>query len=371
MSVQELDAASNGSIDRIRSFVDDSDFNSLDGAANIIILDEAHRISAGAQDVLLKSIEDRRLFIIACTTEASKIRPALRDRLDEFAVKPPPSDLLLNRCMNICNDKNVKFNPDALKTLIDFHHSHPRSVLNSLALLIDLGEVDHSGLEHVTNASVRKLVRDVLVSVASESGSKYSLFDRLRVSESASVAREYIVNALNQAIRRYRSVKCEVDTPNFIDTKNYNRFYSVGIELCKCSVITWSDIEFILFNEPQAVYAPSIPSRPASEIPTKIDAVESNTSSKAALAPVQEATKIDIRPETVALPKPLPKPKTIDIEGVKFNSDERITALHDKITPSRGPTVISEESTPVVQYDRHKMPMSEQEFARAFLDRFK
>jgi hypothetical protein len=63
-----------------------------------------------------------------------------------------------------------------------------------------------------------------------------------------------------------------------------------------------------------------------------------------------------------------PSLKSIELDGVTFRSDEKLTTLDDKMEPSRGASVPDESVE--VEFDNSRVPMSEQEFSRAFLERF-
>ena len=58
--------------------------------------------------------------------------------------------------------------------------------------------------------------------------------------------------------------------------------------------------------------------------------------------------------------------QSIEIDGVKFSYDESLTSIDSKITPGRGPETIVEPT--LVELDKHKIPMSDQEFSRAFIE---
>jgi DNA polymerase-3 subunit gamma/tau len=80
---EELDAASNGNIDQIRSIVDAANQRSLTGTYKIYIIDECHAISTAGWQVFLKCLEecpDYTIFIF-CTTEPNKIPATVQNRM--------------------------------------------------------------------------------------------------------------------------------------------------------------------------------------------------------------------------------------------------------------------------------------------------
>lgn len=64
------------------------------GRNNIFILDEAHKLSDGAQNLLLKSLENPppHTYFFICTTEPEKIIKTIHDRSAEFLLKSPDEE---------------------------------------------------------------------------------------------------------------------------------------------------------------------------------------------------------------------------------------------------------------------------------------
>lgn len=95
--------ANEGSIDSVRSLVEQSTYNhSL--KRNVIILDEVHNLSTQAQDVLLQPFEmkSNKALYIMCTTEPSKMTKPLLSRSQQrkfVAVQPQDiAELLQSIC---------------------------------------------------------------------------------------------------------------------------------------------------------------------------------------------------------------------------------------------------------------------------------
>ena len=78
-NIHELDAASNNSVDDIRSLVDQVRFAPQIGEFSIYIIDEVHMLSSSAFNAFLKTLEEppkHAIFILA-TTEKHKIIPTI------------------------------------------------------------------------------------------------------------------------------------------------------------------------------------------------------------------------------------------------------------------------------------------------------
>ncbi len=88
-NVFELDAASNNSVDDIRTLIDQVRFAPQAGKYKIYIIDEVHMLSAAAFNAFLKTLEEPppyAIFILA-TTEKHKILPTILSRCQIFDFK--------------------------------------------------------------------------------------------------------------------------------------------------------------------------------------------------------------------------------------------------------------------------------------------
>src|SRR6187549_1024995 len=86
MNIHELDAASNNSVDDIRSLVEQVRFAPQAGEYKVYIVDEVHMLSASAFNAFLKTLEEPppyAIFILA-TTEKHKVIPTILSRCQIF-----------------------------------------------------------------------------------------------------------------------------------------------------------------------------------------------------------------------------------------------------------------------------------------------
>ena len=88
-NVHELDAASNNSVDDIRTLVDQVRFAPQVGEYNIYIIDEVHMLSAQAFNAFLKTLEEppKHAKFILATTEKHKIIATILSRCQIFDFK--------------------------------------------------------------------------------------------------------------------------------------------------------------------------------------------------------------------------------------------------------------------------------------------
>lgn len=86
LDVSEIDAASNNGVDNIRQLRDEASFTPTSCKYRVYIIDEAHMLSIGAFNALLKIMEEpppHVVFILA-TTEAHKVPATILSRCQRF-----------------------------------------------------------------------------------------------------------------------------------------------------------------------------------------------------------------------------------------------------------------------------------------------
>lgn len=82
----ELDAASNNSVDDIRTLIEDAQTKSLYSEYKVFILDEVHALSGSAWQAMLKTLEEppaKSIFIL-CTTNPEKIPATILSRVQRY-----------------------------------------------------------------------------------------------------------------------------------------------------------------------------------------------------------------------------------------------------------------------------------------------
>ena len=161
----ERDAASQGTIDHIRAIIEELPYVLINAPKRIYLFDEAHRMSASAQDVLLKPIEDKKMIGIFCTTEAEKIRGAIRSRCEEYTIRKITKEDILKRMRLILETEKVEYQDDAILIVIDHSGRHVRDVINKLEMISQLGPITVSNVRDYLHLSVITLYYKILLSL--------------------------------------------------------------------------------------------------------------------------------------------------------------------------------------------------------------
>jgi DNA polymerase-3 subunit gamma/tau len=108
-NVFELDAASNNSVDDIRSLTEQVRYAPQHGKYKIYIIDEVHMLSTAAFNAFLKTLEEPpsyAIFILA-TTEKHKILPTILSRCQIFDFKRIQTEDIVGHLANICGKEGV------------------------------------------------------------------------------------------------------------------------------------------------------------------------------------------------------------------------------------------------------------------------
>lgn len=115
-NVFELDAASNNSVDDIRSLIDQVRIPPQTGEYKVYIIDEVHMLSTSAFNAFLKTLEEppRHAIFILATTEKHKIIPTILSRCQIFDFKRITVKDAKEHLADVARSQGVEFEDDAL-----------------------------------------------------------------------------------------------------------------------------------------------------------------------------------------------------------------------------------------------------------------
>jgi DNA polymerase III subunit gamma/tau len=154
LNIHELDAASNNSVDDIRSLVDQVRFAPQAGKYKVYIIDEVHMLSSSAFNAFLKTLEEPppyAIFILA-TTEKHKILPTILSRCQIFDFKRITSNDTVEHLQEICDKEKIKAEKTALQVIAQKSEGCMRDALSILDKIVSFtnGEVNYvNTLEHL------------------------------------------------------------------------------------------------------------------------------------------------------------------------------------------------------------------------------
>ena len=143
--VVEMDAASNNSVEDIRSIREEVNFLPTRAKYRVYIIDEVHMLSTGAFNALLKTLEeppDHVKFILA-TTEPQKLPSTILSRCQRFDFKKIQEQDIIRRLKIICEESNITITEDALKTIAVLAEGGMRDAISILERCVKDGDKEN------------------------------------------------------------------------------------------------------------------------------------------------------------------------------------------------------------------------------------
>ena len=154
LNIHELDAASNNSVDDIRTLVEQVRFALQAGRYKVYIIDEVHMLSSSAFNAFLKTLEEPppyAIFILA-TTEKHKIIPTILSRCQIFDFKRITIADTVSHLQEICDKEEITAEKAALQVIAQKSEGCMRDALSMLDKIVSFtnGELSYQNtLEHL------------------------------------------------------------------------------------------------------------------------------------------------------------------------------------------------------------------------------
>ncbi len=142
LNMHELDAASNNSVDDIRSLVDQVRFAPQEGKYKVYIIDEVHMLSSSAFNAFLKTLEEPppyAIFILA-TTEKYKILPTILSRCQVFDFKRITNQDIMDHLLEICEKENIPADKSSLELIAQKSEGCMRDALSLMDRMVSFSD---------------------------------------------------------------------------------------------------------------------------------------------------------------------------------------------------------------------------------------
>ena len=137
LNIYELDAASNNSVDDIRSLIDQVRYVPQAGKYKVYIIDEVHMLSNAAFNAFLKTLEEPpsyAIFILA-TTEKNKVIPTILSRCQIYDFNRIEIPDIKSKLIDILNSEKIDFEDGALHIIAQKADGALRDALSTLDLI--------------------------------------------------------------------------------------------------------------------------------------------------------------------------------------------------------------------------------------------
>lgn len=333
----EFDAATSGTVENIRNIVDGIEYGSVDGKPTIVIMDEAHRLSKGSQDALLKTLEDRRIFIIFCTTEPYSMRSAMRDRLEEYTFSPPSREDLVSRLAFVCDQEKIEYTLPLLNVIAEKNSDNPRTSLTSLYSIHMMGGLDELNISNYFGDDLKECVHAMLLLWTNGSVDFWKRWDFIVRAFSPAETKEAVCSVISEFFRHMTGVKKDDRFTKFRFTESIRL---MARDISYIERPQYADIEMLLFTYfdftapveytvRQAVER-SDPTREKpveavrEKLPEATEWFEKGTSSIPSVVASQK------KKQEISIDKPQVK-RTVEVDGVVFTTGEDLTSLDAKM----------------------------------------
>jgi DNA polymerase-3 subunit gamma/tau len=184
LNIHELDAASNNSVDDIRSLVDQIRFAPQAGKYKVYIVDEVHMLSASAFNAFLKTLEEPppfAIFILA-TTEKHKILPTILSRCQIFDFKRITNQDTVDHLQEICEKEKIIADKTALHIIAQKSEGCLRDALSILDKIVSFtnGKLTYANtLEHLNILDEDYYFRFMEAMQSQSTGDAILLFDEI------------------------------------------------------------------------------------------------------------------------------------------------------------------------------------------------
>src|SRR5882757_4875143 len=153
LNIHELDAASNNSVDDIRSLVDQVRFAPQAGKYKVYIIDEVHMLSSSAFNAFLKTLEEPpsyAIFILA-TTEKHKVILTILSRCQIFDFNRIQVSDIARQLKKIADREGIKAEDEALHLIAQKADGALRDGLSIFDLMVTFSASEQVTFSDVLN----------------------------------------------------------------------------------------------------------------------------------------------------------------------------------------------------------------------------
>ena len=138
LDVVEIDAASHGGVDDARDLRERAVFAPARDRFKIFIIDEAHMVTPGGFNALLKIVEEPppHVKFVFATTEPDKVIGTIRSRTHHYPFRLIAPGTLIDYVQSLCDSEGVQVEPGVLPLVVRAGGGSVRDTLSILDQLI-------------------------------------------------------------------------------------------------------------------------------------------------------------------------------------------------------------------------------------------
>jgi len=183
LDVVEIDAASNNGVDNIRELREETVYTPASSKYRVYIIDEAHMLSTGAFNALLKTLEEPPAYVIfiLATTEVNKIPATIMSRCQRFDFRRIPIPDIVARLQYVAQQEKIDLTPAAAEMIAKISDGALRNALSLLDQCAGIGgTVDEERVAQTAGLTSREYLFELSGAVKNrDSAAALSVIDRL------------------------------------------------------------------------------------------------------------------------------------------------------------------------------------------------
>lgn len=167
--IVEMDAASNNSVEDVRSIREEVNFLPTVAKYRVYIIDEVHMLSTGAFNALLKTLEEPPAHVkfILATTEPQKLPATILSRCQRFDFKKISNENIEKRLQFVCDESKIEITPEALKLIAVLSEGAMRDALSILERCVQDGEdkIDEDKIKDLVGIPKLTIVSNIVKAI--------------------------------------------------------------------------------------------------------------------------------------------------------------------------------------------------------------
>ncbi len=178
-NIFELDAASNNSVENIKTLMEQTRIPPQVGKYKVFIIDEVHMLSTAAFNAFLKTLEEppARVIFILATTEKHKILPTIISRCQIYDFERMNVPNIVNHLKMVAEKEGIDYEEEALNVIAEKADGGMRDALSIfdqtasfcqgnityLKVIEDLNVLDSENYFNIIDLSLRNQTADIMV----------------------------------------------------------------------------------------------------------------------------------------------------------------------------------------------------------------
>ena len=179
LNIFELDAASNNSVEHIKTLMEQTRIPPQVGKYKVFIIDEVHMLSTSAFNAFLKTLEEppAHVIFILATTEKHKILPTILSRCQIYDFERMTVQNTVNHLKSVAEKEGIKYEEEALAVIAEKADGGMRDALSIFdqaasfcqgdityqKVIEDLNVLDSEYYFRIVDDSIGNKVSDIMV----------------------------------------------------------------------------------------------------------------------------------------------------------------------------------------------------------------